>query len=504
MAASLFTYLGIGAGWYLLIVIVVLAGLFVLAMVLQYRKVGPNEVLIISGGKRQTLTEPDGTVRTVGYRTHIGGGTFVLPLVEKAQVLPIEMITVSIETPEVYTAKGVPLMVEATAQIKVSTDEHSLRKAAEQFLSMGPNGIMRIAREMIDGCVRSTLGTMGVEEIYRDQKGFAYQVIETLAPEFQKMGLVLVSFALSSIKDTQGFLESLGKPRIAQVKRDAAIAEAEADKESAMKAAGAKKEAEIARLQGETEIAEAGRDFETQKAQYEAAINEQRATADMAYDLQRHRQNQELKKEEYKVKIVEKEQAAIMEAKEIVRVEKELEANVKKPADAKKYEAMLHAESEAYRVQKEAEAKAEADKLDGAVRSQLIKQLGAAEAESMKQKAESWQKYTQAAMFEMLMAKLPELAQAIAQPLSKVDRITVVNSGGEDSSLGVSKVTGEVAKILAQMPEVIESLSGVDVKKWLSNLPQGEEGKKEESQEKEEKKGKAGTGEGGAKSRRRK
>jgi len=475
MLASIFSFMGIGTGYYFLFALILIAAFAVVALALQYKKVGPNEVLIVSGGRRQTVKEPDGTVKTVGYRTHIGGGTFVIPLVEKALVLPIDMITINIQTPEIYTNKGVPLIVEATAQVRISTDDHSLRLAAEQFLSKGHDGIRRIASEIIDGHTRSALGTMDVEEIYQDQMGFAEKVIGIVKPEFKDMGLNIVSFSLSSIKDTQGYLEALGRPRIAQVKKDADIAEAEAEKEAIMKAAGAKKESAIAKLKGEAEISEAHRDFETQKAIHDVDINNKRAKADMAYDLERHRLNQDVKKEEYKVKIVEKEQSILLEERESKRVDKELETNVKKPAEARKYEEKLKAEAEAYRIQKEAEA-----------RSQLIKDQGAAEAEAMLAKAKSWEHYTQAAMFEILMSKLPELAQSIASPLSKVDKITVVSSGGEGSSMGVSKVTGEVAKILAQMPEVIESLSGVDVKKLLGDIPKaktkddGEKAKKKD------------------------
>ena len=306
------------------------------------------------------------------------------------------------------------------------------------------------------------------------------------------MGLTLVSFALTSIKDTQGFLEALGRPRIAQVKRDATIAEAEADKESAMKSAGARKEGEIARLKGEAEISEANRDFEISKALHEVTINDNRAKADMAYDLQRHRLNQELKKEEYKVKIVEKEQAAVMEEREIKRMEKELTANVQKPAEARKVEDRLRTEADAYRIQKEAEAKAEATRIEGKVRCELIKQQGAAEAEAMMKKAESWQEYSQAAMFETLMAKMPELARAVTEPLSKVDKITLVNTGGGDGSFGASKITGEVAKVLAQMPDVIESLTGVDVKSLIAKIPEGVASKKEvKKEEKDEPKTKS-------------
>ena len=468
MTTSLITFLAaIGSGWYVLIAAAIVIATIVTAVALQYKKVGPNEVLIISGGRGQTVTDPDGSTRQIGYRAHLGGGVFVMPFVERVQVLSIEMINIQLKTPEVYTANGVPVMLESTAQVRINNDPEFIRMAAEQFLSQGPEGISDITKQVLDGCVRAILGTMTVEQVYQEQKDFAEKVLNTAQQDLGRMGLVLVAFNFTGITDAQGYLEALGRPRIAQVKRDAVIAEAEAEKEAKMKTAIAKKEGDIARVKGETEIAEANKNFETKKAAFEIEVNESRAKADMAYDLQRHKMMQDIKKEEGKTKAIELEHSIVLGKHEVARKEKELEANVKKQADANKYEEQSKAEAEALRIRAEAEARAQAARVEGA-----------AEAEAMMKKAEAWGEYNQAAMFEMLMQNLPALAAAVSEPLSRVDKITVVNTGGDDSKLGLSKVTGEVTNVLAQLPAVVEGLSGIDLKQLLAKLPQGAAAKK--------------------------
>jgi len=450
-------------------VVVVLLALIIIALAKQYRKVGPNEVLIISGGRMRKITEPDGTVRKIGYRLSIGGGTFVKPFIEQVQVLPLEIYTISIKTPEVLTSKGVHIIAEATAQVKIDSDEDAIRRAAEQFLSTGAEGIKDVSYNVLEGYMRAIIGSMSVEDIYRKREEFAKKIIESSRTDFERMGLEVLSFALKDINDTQGYLTALGQPQIAQVKKDAAIAQAETDKEATIKASQARKDGDIAKLQAEAEIAKANRDFESQRAQYQADINQKRALADLSYELEKYRITQRIKKEESQVKLIEKEQAIKIEEMEILRKEKELEASIKKAADAKKYQLQAEAEAESYRIQQEAKAKAEAQKLQGMSEAELIKAKGAAEAEAMRQKAESWKDYNEAAIYKMVIDALPELARAVSEPLSKIDKIVMV--GGGDGSTGVSKLTEQVAQVLAQLPTVVESLSGVDLKKLLEKLP---------------------------------
>ncbi|HEX9971748.1 MAG TPA: SPFH domain-containing protein [bacterium] len=450
-------------------VVVVLLALFIVALAKQYRKVGPNEVLIISGGRMKKVTDPDGTVRKIGYRMSVGGGTFVKPFIEQVQVLPLEICTLNIKTPEVLTSQGVHIIAEATAQVKISSEENAVRRAAEQFLSSGSQGIKDVSYSVLEGYMRAVLGAMTVEEVYQNREKFAAKVIQDSQKDFSRMGLEILSFALKDISDTQGYLAALGQPQIAQVKMNAAIAQAETDKEASIKAAQARKDGDIAKLKAEVEIARANRDYESQRAQFQADINQKRAVADFSYDLEKFRLSQQIKKEESQVKLIEKQQAIKIEELEILRKEKELDSTIKKSADAKKYQSQAEAESESYRIQSEAKAKTEAQKLEGMADVELIKAKGAAEAEVMRQKAESWKDYNEAAIYKMVIDALPELARAVSEPLSKIDKIIMV--GGGDGSVGISKLTEQVAQVLAQLPTVVESLSGIDLKKLLEKLP---------------------------------
>ena len=184
----------------------ILAGviIFIIAIILivvakQYRKVGPNEVLIIAGGRKKAVTGPDGTKVKVGYRYRLGGGTFVIPLVETVYRLPMEVITLNIKTPEVLTNSGVPILAEATAQVKIDSSDSSIRLAAEQFLGLGKEGIRDVSINVLEGHMREVIGTMTVEQIYRGRQEFSARVNEAVRPDFSRMGLAMLSFALKDI-----------------------------------------------------------------------------------------------------------------------------------------------------------------------------------------------------------------------------------------------------------------------------------------------------------------
>jgi len=445
--------------------IILIIAIILLVVAKQYRKVGPNEVLIIAGGRKKTITGPDGSKVKVGYRYRLGGGTFVIPLVETVYRLPMEVITLNIKTPEVLTNSGVPIMAEATAQVKIDSSDSSIRLAAEQFLGLGKEGIRDVSINVLEGHMREVIGTMTVEQIYRGRQEFSARVNEAIKPDFSRMGLAMLSCALKDISDTQGYLESLSKPQVAAAKRDALIAQAETEKESIIKSSQARKEGEVARLAAEALIAKAQWENEAKKSESQVAVNQKKAQADFSYELERYRLSQQIKKEEAKMKAIEKEEAIKIEELEISRREKELDASVVKPADARKYQIKAEAEAEEFRIQAEARGKAEALRLEGEAEAEIMKKKGLAEAESMLKKAQAWEKYNQAAILEMYLKALPDLARAVSEPLSKVDKIVVISGG--DKSLGTTKITAQVAEILAQMPDVVKSLTGVDLRKFL-------------------------------------
>jgi flotillin len=452
--------------------------ILILAVAKRYKKVGPNQVMIISGRKHRVRGA--GAEEQTGFRIRKGGGAFIFPLLERVDFLSLEVMTLDFTTPEVYTKPGVPIVVDGVAQVKIRGDEASIRTAAEQFLGKNVEEIKQIALQTVEGHLRAIIGTLSVEEIYRNRDQFAGSVQEVAVSDLANMGLQIVSFTLKDIRDSHGYLDALGKPRTAEVKREAIIAQAEADRDATIKSAQARQAGEIAKFEAETRIAEAQRDFQSKKAEYDAAVNLKRAEADLAYDIQKNKTSQALKKEEVQVAIVEKEQQIVVQEREIQRREKELEATVKRQADAERYRVETEAAAQRQKSEQvargEAEARrqkglAEADviKATGSSEAEIIALKGAAEAEAMRKKADSFKEYNQAAVLQILLAALPEIAKAVAEPLSKTDRITLVSTGGD--GIGASKVTGDIAKIMASLPAVVESLSGVDIRKLIETIP---------------------------------
>jgi len=471
----------------------VLFVVFVIALIWasRYTKAGPNQVLIISGSKRK-LTDPDGNVKEVGFRVVKGGGTFVIPVKEKVDVLSLELLTIDVQTPEVYTSKGVPVKVDGVAQIKVKGDDISIATAAEQFLSKSVDDIKNIAMQTLEGHLRAILGTMTVEEIYQNRDAFASKVQEVAAGDMANMGLGIVSFTIRDIRDTQGYLDALGKPRIAQVKRDAIIAQAEADRDSVIRSAQANQAGQEAKFQADTKVAEAQRDYQSNVAQYQAAVNVQKAQADLAYDLQRFKTGQLVKAEEVQVQIVEKQKNIELQQQEILRKQRELEATIQKPADAERYKVETLANARKFQLETEAAgaasatkatgfasadvvkatglAEADANKARGLAEASVIEAQGKATAEAMRVKAESFKQYNEAAVIEMIVRILPEVAGKVSEPLSKMDKMVIINSGNGPGG-GASKLTGDVTQIISQLPPIIESLTGVKFEKLMEQVP---------------------------------
>ena len=455
--------------WIVLVAVVVL---LLVVWAVNVRKVRPNQVLVISG-RTSTVREGDGRTRKVGYRLQVGGSTFVMPFVETVDVLPLEVFSISVRCPEVLTAQGVMISAEAFGQVKVASDETLVHRAVENFLSKGSSGISSVAQEVLEGHMRAALGTMAVEQIYTERDEFAARVRKAAGEDFTRLGLELLAFSLKDITDAQGYLAALGARRIAEVKRDAALAQAETERDAAIQAAEYRKDGDVARLAAELALAEATRDFEVRRAEFQAAVNLKRAQADVSYDLEKAKLSEELKRQEYQVRLTEKELAARVEEQEIARREKELEATVKRPAEAMNYQAKLEAEADAYRKELDAKGKAAGIRLLGTSEAEAVAAKGKAEAEAMRARAGAWKEYTDAALAEMVIKQLPELARAVSEPLSKVDKIVMV--GDAD---GAPKLTAQVAKVIAQVPTVVESLTGIKLEELLTR------GKKESGEKK--------------------
>ena len=485
------------------VVFVIFALIFVYAS--RVKKVGPNQVLVISGrGEgRKDLSGAESNFRIV-----TGGRSFIWPILERVDDLSLEIMTIDITTPDVPTVQGVPVTVDGVAQVKIGSDENSIRTASIQFLSKSQDEIEHVAHETLAGHLRAILGTLTVEQLYRDREAFAQKVQEVSGDDMASMGLEIVSFVIKDISDGEGYLEALGRPRIAQVKRDAAIGEAEAGRDATIESAKARQAGESAKYEAETKIAESRKNFEVEQAAYQAETNRKKAEAELAYTLQQNITNQEVKTEEVQVEVAAKKKQIEVQHQEALRREQELDATVRKPAEAEQYRVRTLAEARQFQLQTEAtgeaeairrkgEAEADAAKAKGLAEAEILRQKGLAEAEVIRQqglseaeatlkKADAWKEYTQAAVLQQLLDKLPEIASAISAPLAKTDRIVVVSTGGENGSgAGASKITQDVTNIIAQVPATVEALTGMDLLGAIGNLPglrRADNGKDEEEE----------------------
>jgi len=489
-------------GGILIAVLAVFALFFVLLVLAfvyasRYKKVGPNEVLIISGRGVGTTDPGTGQKMRRSFRIVRGGGTFIWPVVERVDRLSLELMTIEVVTTNVYTSQGVPVTVDGVAQVKVGSDDVSIVTAAEQFLSKSTKEIQNVALQTLEGHLRAILGTLTVEEIYRDRDKFAQRVQEVSALDMKNMGLTIVSFTIKNIHDEQGYLDALGQARIAEVKRDAAIGQANAQRDSTIQSARARQEGETAKFEAETKIAEAQKNYAVQKAAYDADVNQKKAESELAYTLQQNITNQKVKEQEVQISVVEKRKQIEVQEQEVARRERELEATVRKPAEAEQYRIRTLADAKKYQTETEAAGQsaatrnlgageADANKARGLAQADVIQAQGFAEAQATSKKAEAWQQYTQAAILQQLLDKLPELASAVAQPLAKMEKIVVINSGGDGhSGTGASRVTRDVTDTIAQLPVVIEALTGINMIDLLKNLPAVREAAKGGSEKKE-------------------
>ena len=424
-----------------------------------FHKAGPNEALIRSGGGKQP-------------KIIVGGRLFAVPILQMVQRLDLGVSTLEVGTIQVYTKEGVQISVDGVAQVKVATNDEAIRTASTQFLGKNRAEMGVIALQTMEGHQRAILGTMTVEAIYQDREAFASAVRETASTDLANMGLEIVSYTIRNINDDHGYLDALGVKRTAEVKRDATIGEAEAERDAGIRAADADRQKQAAIYAADTKIAESERDFNLEKAAYDKEVNARKAEAELAYELQATKTKQAIREEELQIDVVERQKRIEVEREEVSRREQELEATVRRPAEAEKYRLETVAAGKKEQILAKAEAQAESKRLHGDAEADAIRARGLSEAEAMRQKAQAWKEYGQAALVEMLTTSLPAVATAIAQPLASTEKIVIISGGNSDSAgAGASKVTGDVTAIVAQVPEVIEALTGIDIVEMLKELP---------------------------------
>ena len=508
--------IGLGA----LVVIGVIIGLFAVVWIFSgyYIKVSPNKAAIISGKNRKLA---DGTV--VGYRSVRGGATLVKPFLEKVEYLDLNVITVPLATNRAYTVEGVPVSVKAVANVKIKGDDSSIRAASERFLGMPEEEFHRLVFQTLEGHLRAILGNLTVEEINNDRQTFAQKLTTEAAGDLEKMGIGLDALTIQEISDDEGYLDALGKKRTAEVKRDAEIGEAEAKRDSKIKASLALQEGEKVRLETEAQIAQSNRETEIQKAQVAAEIEKERARARQAGPLSEAQAKQDVVAEEVRIERRRTEEQISVQEQEVLRKEKELEATVVKQAEAERKAAVLRAqgeqesqileaegrkqaeiaqaEAEAQKLQREGEGRAKAVEAEGRAEAEKVRALGVAEAEKLEaaglaearateaqglaeakaimEKAAAWREFNDAARLQTILEKLPEIIessapvfQAVAEPIGSIDKVVMIDGGngnGNGSSSGINKFAESSPNLIFGLLQKMQAL-GLSLPEILSQL----------------------------------
>lgn len=459
-------------------------------------KVGPNQALIISHGNQVEVVT--------------GGSKFVNHLTKRWQELSLELMSFDVApSQDLYTTQGVAVNVEAVTQIKVRSDMESIRTAAEQFLSKTQSDRENLIRLVMEGHLRGIVGQLTVEELVKDPENVGSKMLKTVTPDMEKMGLQVISFTIKDVRDKNNYIANMGLPQVVKIRKEAEIASALAQRDTQIEQANAAREAAVAkaaadqeRVKAETESmalqAESQRNLSLKKAAFDAEVKKQQAAADKAYDIQANTTQQQVIAEAVKVTQIEKEAQVKVQEAEIRRRELELQATVQKAAEAdrrrietlaeaerRRIEALAEAERQrlifeaqgqaeaAKAIRAKGEAEAEVIKAKGLAEAEVIKAKGEAEADAMRVKAAAFHEYNQAAVLDKLLTGMPEIVRAIAEPLSKVDKVTIVSTGGDgaNNGLGASRLTGDIMNMVAQVPALFELLSGTRIGDLMNRVP---------------------------------
>jgi flotillin len=460
--------------FFVLLFFAAVAFFYILVRIL-YKKAGPDEALIVYGRRKlfgDKVRDDKGS--TEGFRIVRGGGTFVFPAWEQHKLLSLRMMTLDIDLQHVYTSQGIPINVKAVAQVKVRGDIEHIRKAAEGFLGVPPEQVRSTIQETVAGHLRGIIGTLTLEELYKDQKRFQEKVRDEAHFDLEGMGFEFKSFVFQAIQDSEGYLDSLGQPKIQEALKNARIATALSDREAKVEEESARQQKEQKRFGVDTEIAEAEKALSLKKATIQKEVDVAKAQAVKAGEM------------EMKV------QDITIGEREVERRKLELNATIREQADAKKYEAERLADAEQYRVERQAAAErkrreegAQAVKAEGLAKAEaesvMRRQIGLAEAEAIQAKgeaeasarrllAEALKLYNDAGLSIEALKVLPEIAAAISEPLSRAGTTTIISNGNGHEGTGASKLSQDVVQVLSQLSPIMEQLAGVNLKTFLQDV----------------------------------
>ena len=443
--------------WYW-ILLGIAAFIIVLRFFPRYKIAPPDTALIISGLIRRNykVRNSDGTtsVKKFGYRIVRGGATFYIPAIERIDQLDMCLNQVDIKTAQpVPTREYISVLVDGVANIKIGSDDLSIATAAEQLLHYDPDQIKALAKDVLEGNMREIIGQMTIAELVQNRDKFAQESIKAAMSDMGNMGLEIINLTIQNFSDKDGnVIDTMAARNVAEKEQDKRIAEAQAEKES-----------RFAEMQAEAEIARQNRDVEVQKAAFMQETEEARARAEMAYRVEQERINKTFVTEHAAAEMtrLEKETELKRQAVEIER--EKLNVEIREKAAAEKDRAIAEAEAEKYRRQAEADAALYAAQKE----AEAIRMKGEAEADAMRMKAEAMKLYGQAAMMEMVTDKLPDIARAVSEPLSKTEKIILFGEGGATS------MARDTAGTMLQTFEAVKDAVGLDIPQTIRDVATG-------------------------------
>ncbi|HAX71909.1 MAG TPA: flotillin [Firmicutes bacterium] len=439
--------------------IVVVAIIVLLIGVLStWRKVPQDKALVVTGLKKRVIS---------------GGGGLVIPVLERADMISLENMSIDVKVIGSLCTTGVPLDVSGTIIVKIRQAETSIYSAMEQFntgkLDTTIGNIKKTVQEVMEGKLREICSTLEVEDVFKNREMITSKVSEIAVEDLSSMGLEIKTFTIRDISDQNGYLQSLGVKQTEEVKRQAAIAKAEAARDVAIKRAAADRAAKEEELKAATLVAAAEKDNVLKVNEYRQEQETAKAKADAAYSIEQNIRNKEVTEAQMQVEIKRKQMEIDLAHQETLRKTEQLKAEIEKTAEAQKYKAIQEAEAEkarqiaqaqaeAEQIRLKADAEAKSIELRGRAEAEAIRLKGQAEADAMREKAEAYKQYGEAAILELMVEKLPEIAHAISAPLAQTEKIVIMDQGGENG--GASKIPGYINTIAGMVPEAVEALTG--------------------------------------------
>ena len=471
------------------IIIGVIVLLAIIIFMCNYIKVPPNVALIVSGRKHKyKVKDADGKeiTKQFGYRIVRGGATFVIPFFERVDKLNLGIMQVDIKTNQpVPSQEYIGVLVDGVANIKIGSDDVSVATAAEQFLGWKQQEIAAVAMQVLEGNMREIIGRMTISDLVQNRDKFANETQNAATADMRNMGLEIVNITIQNFSDNDGVLDTLAVKNIAEKKRDADIARAEAERDTVIRQSIADQEGNKARAEANATIAEQNKVLELRRAQFRAEQDRAKADADLAYQVQQENARKALETERAAAELIRLQKETELQAQQVqiqreklsieVRERAEAERDAKiAAAEAERMVIQARAEAELYKIQKEAEAKlalaqkeAEAQYILAEKEAEAIRMKGEAEAEAMLKKAEAMKQDGQAAMMQMVIDKLPDMAKAVSEPLSKTDKIILFGEGGATS------MAKDTAGTMLQTFEAVKDAVGLDIPRMLKDVTTG-------------------------------